>query len=51
VQLADYLLKSNPPQRDFVIECETMDGLMVKRILNIYVLGDHEFEFNSVRDR
>jgi hypothetical protein len=51
VQLADYLLKSNPPQRDFIIECETGDGLVVKRILNVTVRGDRDFEFNGVRDR
>lgn len=50
VELADYLMKSNPPQRDFVVECETTDGLVVKKVVNVSVLSDQEFEFNGVRD-
>jgi hypothetical protein len=50
VELADYLLKSNPPQRDFIIECGTEGGATVKKILNIYVLSGRRFQFNSVRD-
>lgn len=50
VRLADYILKSNPPQRDFVIECGTRDGTMVRKILNVYVLSGEKFQFNGVRD-
>lgn len=51
VRLADYLLKSNPPQRDFVIEYATSDGGTAKRILNVRVLSDRKFEFSGMRDR
>jgi hypothetical protein len=51
VALADYLLKSNPPQRDLIIECGTKDGTVIKKILNIYVLSDQKFQFNSLRDQ
>jgi len=51
VQLAGYILKSNPPQRDFIIECGTRDGVMVRRILNIHILSSQKFQFNSMRDR
>jgi hypothetical protein len=51
VQRSDYLMKSNPPQRDIVIECETGDGAVVRKILNVTVLDDREFRFNGVRDR
>jgi hypothetical protein len=50
VQLADYLLKSNPPQRDFIIDCADADGAPVRRILNVFVLGGQKFRFNGVRD-
>jgi hypothetical protein len=50
VELGDYLMKSNPPQRDFFVECETEGGLVVKKIVNVTVLSDHDFEFNGVRD-
>ena len=51
VELAPHLLKSNPPQRDFVIECGTQDGTTVRKVLDIYVLGNRKFQFNSLRDR
>lgn len=51
VELADYLLKSNPPQRDFIIECADEDGAPVRKILNVFVLGGQKFQFNGVRDQ
>jgi hypothetical protein len=50
VELGDYLLKSNPPQRDFLVECATKDGTRVRKVLNVYVLGADKFQFNCVRD-
>ena len=42
VQLADYLLKSNPPQRDFIVEFGMEDGSTVKKIVNIFDLGNQQ---------
>jgi len=50
VELADYLLKSNPPQRDFIVEYGTKDGARVRKILNVCVLGGDKFQFNGMRD-
>ena len=50
VQLADYLLKSNPPQRDFIVEFRMEDGSTVKKILNIFDLGNQQFKFRKLRD-
>ena len=50
VELADYLLKSNPPQRDFIVSCRARDGSTVRKALNVYVLGEEKFQFNCVRD-
>jgi len=50
VQLADYLLKSNPPQRDFVMEFRMEDGSTVKKIVNIFDLGNQQFRFHKLRD-
>ena len=50
VELGDYLLKSNPPQRDFLVECTTKDGSRVRKVLNVYVLSGDRFQFNCVRD-
>jgi hypothetical protein len=50
VELADYLLKSNPPQRDFLVECTRKDGSTERKVLNVYVLSGDRFQFNCVRD-
>ena len=50
VQLADYLAKSYPPQRDFIVELKTTDGSTVKRIVNIFDLGNEQFEFRQLRN-
>lgn len=51
VQLADYLLKSNPPQRDFIVEFTLQDGSTVTKVVNIFDLGDQQFRFRELRDR
>ena len=38
VRLADYLLKSDPPQRDFIVELKTVGGSTVKKFVNIFDL-------------
>jgi hypothetical protein len=51
VQLAGYLLKSNPPQRDLIVEFSTEDGSTIRKIVNIFDLGDQRFRFHKLRDR
>lgn len=51
VQLTDYLMKSYPPQREFLVEFSTQDGSTVRKIINIFDLGNQQFEFNELRDQ
>ena len=51
VQLADYLLKSNPPQRDFIAAFSLQDGLTLIKIVNIFDLGNGKFRFHELRDQ
>ncbi len=51
VQLADYLLKSNPPQREFMVEFKAEDGATLKKIVNIFDLGDQRFRLHTIRDQ
>src|SRR5687767_5770958 len=51
VKLADYLLKSNPPQRDFIVEFSMRDGSTVTKIVNIFDLGNQQFQFHKLRDQ
>jgi hypothetical protein len=50
VELAAHILKSNPPQRDFIIECGTKDGATVRKVLNVFVLSGEKFQFSGMRD-
>ena len=51
VQLADYLLKSNPPQRDFILELRNENASTVTKIVNVFDLGNEKFEFHELRDQ
>jgi hypothetical protein len=50
MELTEYLLKSNPPQRDFIVEFGVGDGPTVKKIVNIFDLGNGQFRFHKLRD-
>lgn len=51
VELRDYLLKSNPPQRDFIVEFVKEGGSTVTKVVNIFDLGEQQFQFHKLRDR
>jgi hypothetical protein len=51
VQLADYLLKSNPPQRDFIVELRKENASTVRKIVNVFDLGNKQFQFHELRDQ
>jgi hypothetical protein len=51
VELADYLLKSHPPQRDFIVELKAEGGTTIRKIVNVYDLGKQQFRFNKLRDQ
>ena len=50
VELASYLLKSNPPQRNFIVEFRTNNDSSIKKIVNIIHLDDGSFQFKQLRD-
>ena len=50
VHRADYLLKSNPPQRDIIVELEMADGSTTRKVVNVFSLGDEQFRFRQLRD-
>ena len=51
VRLADYILKSNPPQRDFIVEFTIADGSTASKVVNVVDFGNHRFQFRTLRDR
>ena len=51
VRLEDYLLKSNPPQREFVVQFEAKNGAAVTKVVNVFDLGDEGFRFHEMRDQ
>jgi hypothetical protein len=50
VELGNYLLKTNPPQRVFIVEFKMMGGVTVKKIVTIFDLGNQQFQFHELRD-
>jgi hypothetical protein len=51
VTLEDYLMKSNPPQRDFSVELEIGNGSSVTKIVNVIDAGNGRFQFRTLRDQ
>jgi hypothetical protein len=51
VELAEYLLKSNPPQREFIVEFKMQDGSAITKVVNFFDLGDGRFQFNALRNQ
>lgn len=49
--LANYLLKSNPPQRIFTIQVRADDGEFIQKDIVIFALGAHRFKFNKIIDK
>ncbi len=50
VTLEDYWIKTNPPQREFVVEFGGDRTSTVTRIIDVYVLGDGQIRFSECRE-
>lgn len=50
VQQTDYLAKSNPPQRDIVVELDMEDGSTARKVVNVFCLNEQGFRFRQLRD-
>jgi hypothetical protein len=50
VKLADYLLKSNPPKRDFIVEFEIAKGATITLVGNVIDQGTQRFQLNRLRE-
>jgi len=47
VGLEDYLIKTNPPQRQFRVEFRLDDGSTAVKAIDVFVLDDHELRFRD----
>ena len=50
VQVGDYLLKSNPPQRHITVALRLDDGEIAVKVINIAELGDDGVRFQNLSD-
>jgi hypothetical protein len=48
VTLADYLIKTNPPRREFLVQFRRPDGTVFEKAIEVVVLNDRSFQFHSV---
>ena len=51
VELKDYLLKSNPSQRVFIVEIAPPDGTALTKVVKVFDLGDGRYRFHEQSDR
>ena len=49
--LMDSLLKSNPPQREILIDVKLAGGGTARKVVNLFELGPAQFQFHTLRDR
>lgn len=51
VEVADYLLKSNPPQREIIVVVDTLEGATATKVINIFQMPDGKLRFHKLCDR
>ncbi|MBW4634135.1 MAG: hypothetical protein KME30_20175 [Iphinoe sp. HA4291-MV1] len=49
VRLEDFLIKTNPPQREFIVEFKNNYGSTITKVINIFVLANGRFRFSELR--
>ena len=50
VNLEDFLIKTEPPQREFVVEFKMADSSTKKKAIDIVLLGDQGFRLSEFYD-
>jgi hypothetical protein len=50
VRLTDGMLKSNPPQREFIVDVASSDGSARTCVVTVYDLGEGRYRFAGLRD-
>lgn len=50
VKQRDYLIKTNPPQREFVVKFRNSDGSTITKVIKIFVLETGRFRFNNLKN-
>jgi hypothetical protein len=50
VRLEDFLIKTNPPQREFVVEFRNNRNSMITKVIDVFVLTNGRFSLSELRD-
>jgi hypothetical protein len=50
VRLEAFLLKTNPPQREFIVEFKSNRDSTITKVIDIFVLGNGRFSLSKLRD-
>lgn len=51
VILMDYVIKTDPPQKEFVVTYTTDDGANAVKVIDILLLSNDRFALGSIHDR
>lgn len=50
VKMEGFLVKTNPPQREFVIQLKMSDGSIKTKVVDIYQHYDNTLKFRAIHD-
>jgi hypothetical protein len=50
VRLDDSLIKTAPPQREFIVEFRMNDGSIRTKAIDVFVLGTHRYKYRELHD-
>jgi hypothetical protein len=50
VRLEDFLIKTNPPQREFIVEFKSNSDSAFTKVIDVFVLNNGRFSLNQLRD-
>lgn len=49
-KLQDYLIKTNPPLKEFIVEFKMNDGSIQSKAIDVFILGVHTYKLKSLHD-
>ena len=49
-KLQDYLIKTNPPLKEFIVDFKINDGSIQSKAIDVFVLGVHTYKLKGLHD-
>jgi hypothetical protein len=49
-KLQDYLIKTNPPLKEFNVDFKMNDGSIQSKVIDVFILGVHTYKLKGLHD-